>query len=501
MKKNIIILFITAASFTSCNKYLDTNPDMRTEINTVEKLAQLVGTAYPQYDYLAMAEMYSDNVSDKGPNVSGTHINNPFPELYRWEDVQETGRNTPTQYWNGAYAGIAAANQALESIETYNMGPEANPYKGEALIARAYAHWMLVTFFAKPYEPDQPNDSPGIPYVLSPETQPIVKYSRGTVASVYEQVEKDLTEGLALLNGGTWKVPKYHFTPAAAHAFAARFYMFKKEWQKVIDHTNQVFVGGDYNGNLRNYTTELAALTSLTDYNAYFTKADKKFNLLLHEVYANYQRGDIFPQSRFGFSQEIYNSVYSSAAPNPITPAGGVNTNFISRSITYGTGNYTTYTLREYFYITNATANIGLPYIMQPLFTADEALMNRAEAYAQLGNINEAITDLNLFASVRRINFASSGGVTVDKSKTFFNVADDKEAIILTALHFKRVAFMGEGMRWFDILRHKIPVKHSYLDELLNVTYEELGANDLRRAFQIPQEAITLGGLEPNPRN
>ena len=45
----------------SCNKYLDTNPDNRTEINSVDKVAQLVGTAYPAYDYLTFTEAASDN--------------------------------------------------------------------------------------------------------------------------------------------------------------------------------------------------------------------------------------------------------------------------------------------------------------------------------------------------------------------------------------------------------------------------------------------------------
>lgn len=496
---NIFILLLSVASFTSCKKYLDTNPDMRTEINTVEKVAQLVSTAYPQTHYLAMAEMYSDNVSDKGLSVAGTHVNLPYPQMYRWEDVNENGDNTPTQYWNGVYKGIAAANQALESIEKYQLGAAANPYKGEALIARAYAHWMLVTFFSKPYEPGQANDSAGIPYVMDPETKPVVKYDRGTVASVYEQVEKDLLEGLKLIEGGNWKVPKYHFTPAAAHAFAARFYLFKNEWQKVVDHTNQIFVGGNFRGSLRDYVNEASKLNTV-DFNAYFTKADKKFNLLLREVRTVYQRGESFPTSRYGFSPAIFTNLYSSNAKNPIIPSGGDKANFIGRTEQWGLGNYTTYIWREYFYMTNATAQIGEPYIMLPLFTADEALMNRAEAYVQLGKINEAIADCNLFAEVRKPNFQGSGGVTVDKSKTFFKVNTDKDAILQTILHFKRVAFMSEGIRWFDILRHKITVKHDFIGNAGEVTYEELGPEDPRRAFQIPESAITLGGLTANPR-
>ncbi len=51
-------------AFTSCNKYLEENPDNRAEINTVEKVAGLLVSAYPQRHYL-FTETASDNVEDK----------------------------------------------------------------------------------------------------------------------------------------------------------------------------------------------------------------------------------------------------------------------------------------------------------------------------------------------------------------------------------------------------------------------------------------------------
>lgn len=191
-RKNILAI-VLLISFSSCDKYLEVEPDMRTEINTVDKVAKLVGSAYPGYGYLAMAETYSDNVNDKGP-TSGAPLLDPYVDLYKWNDIAGSGNNTPTQYWNACYSAISSANQALESIANFNLGNDALPYKGEALVARAYAHFMLVTFFAKAYEKGAANDSPGIPYVLNPEKEAIIQYSRGTVQSVYDQIQKDLEE-------------------------------------------------------------------------------------------------------------------------------------------------------------------------------------------------------------------------------------------------------------------------------------------------------------------
>jgi len=59
---------------------------------------------------------------------------------------------------------------------------------------------------------------------------------------------------------------------------------------------------------------------------------------------------------------------------------------------------------------------------------------------------------------------------------------------------------MSEGLRWFDILRHRLTVKHDYLDINNDATYKELGPDDNRRMFQIPESAQKHSNLEPNPR-
>lgn len=497
MNKIIIALCgLLLLPFASCKKFLDKSPDNRAELNSIDKVAALVATAYPYYPYCAMGEMYTDNVADKGPNVAGTHVNSPYPQLYKFEDVQDDGNSTPTQFWNGAYQGIAAANQALASIEEYNLGVAANPYKGEALIARAFNEFLLVTFFAKAYEPGGANSSPGVPYVLTPENNPYQKYGRGTVASVYEQIEKDLTEGIPLLAGGQWDVPRYHFTAAAAHAFAARFYLFKGEWQKVIDHANQVVAAGDYTGLLRDYAG--AATTFTTDgtiYANYFCNGDAKFNLLVHEVYSTYQRSTGFYACRYGFSQTaIYAGWYQK--PN------ATGTSFYTYSRQYGAGNPTLSKLREFFFYTNVTAGIGYPYLELPMLTTDEALLNRAEAYAKLGNLDAALADANLCARYKIQNYNSSTqNVTIAKARSFYSSsADDKTAVINTILDFKRWTFMNEGMRYFDILRYKMPVNHILYANDNSESTVTLTADDNRRMFQIPNSAVQIGGLEPNPR-
>ncbi len=490
MKFKHITSFILAASlsFASCSKYLDQEPDMRASINTVDKVKRLIASAYPGNNYLAMAETYSDNVEDK---FVGS-LYQPVPSLYFWQDINDSDSDTPTSYWNACYEAIAAANHALAAIEQNDFGSEVLPYKGEALVARAYAHFMLVSFFAKVYDKTAgaANDSQGIPYVTEPETVVIKQYDRGTVASVYENIRKDLEEGLALLDagGGSWTVPKYHFTPAAAHAFAARFYMFTGEWQKVVDNANAIFAGGNFAGKLVPYNSTFKTL-GFESVRTEFTKAEQPYNLLITETYSGYDR---WWDNRYAMGVSVFQDIY-----NGTTATGAKLYNF---GISYGAPHYTTYIWREFFYVTDATANTGFPMLMVPVLITDEALLNRAEAYIELGNYNAAIADMNLFASNRTDNYnPSTHAVTVEKSKAFFELTDDKQALIETVLQFKHAGFMSMGLRWFDIIRKGITVRHNVIANDERETFVELTPDDPRRVFQIPQEA-QLSGVNQNPR-
>jgi hypothetical protein len=484
---------------TGCKKFLDENPDRRTEINTVEKLGQLLVTAYPDRNYYTFAETASDNAEDKSAALAG-HNNEPFVSIYNWNVAEGTGNGTPTEYWEACYEAIAAANQALKSIEENNFGPAANQYKGEALVARAYAEFMLVTFFSDPYEIGGTNGGLGVPYPLEPESVTRPTYERGTVASTYAQIKKDLEEGLPLLVGAKYQVPHYHFTEQAAKAFATRFYLFAGDWDNVISNANTIYTDGNFKANIRQYTGELYSL-SFTEHRVEYTKAEKTWNLLLATTYSVFQRGSGAGQARYSFGETVKtyfgaNTVFGAPFRNRLSNFGGAP-------------NYGTNKFNEYFYYTNVQAGTGQPYIMAPILTADEALLNRAEAYihkAKKDNMpalyDAAIKDLNDFASTRIVNYnATTHGLTIAKAKDYFGIptATDDEALLQALLQTKRIAFMQEGIRWFDILRHKLPVKHNFIAADGTETFQTLEPGDKRRTFQIPQAAIDAG-ITPNPR-
>ncbi|PWV55846.1 RagB/SusD family nutrient uptake outer membrane protein [Chitinophaga sp. S165] len=486
MKK--ITYYILAAALviaSGCRKYLETAPDQRTQLNTVEKVGELLGTAYPQADYATFTEAASDNASDKGAGAGMLSENiNTAPYFFR--DVTERAQGSPTYYWNACYSAIAAANQALEAISNAEDPADYNAQKGEALVARAYNHFMLVTLFSKVYDQATASQDPGIPYVTTPEKVVNGQYERKTVAFVYEQIEKDLLEGMPLIDNTAYKVPKYHFNKAAANAFAARFYLYKKDYQKVLTYSNNVFPGGNIRSNLRPWVTVYSQLTG-QEAEAIYTKASENANLLLVEAPSDWARS--YGVYRYGLRTDLARALFSFR-----NVTGGVWVQPLYYAGT-NTDNQLVLKFREHFVRSSANANIGVPHTIFPLFTAEEALFNRAEANIYLGNLTAAKQDLNDYASMRIEDYTADFRLTDTKLRNYYGTTDIKAALIFTVLDFKQAEFIQEGMRWFDILRYHIPIVHT------NVAgeTETLAPNDPRRLFQLPQE-VKLAGLEQNPR-
>ena len=467
---------------TGCKKFLEKSPDNRTELNSPDKVSQLLGTAYPAGSYVAFAESLSDNVTDKGVGGTDKTIEDP----YFFRDVTDDQQDSPEWYWAACYSAVAAANQALEACKNASDPASYSSQQGEALLSRAYAHFMLVTFFSRIYDPATAATDEGIPYVTEPEKIVFKNYERKTVAYVYDMIEKDLIEGLPLLDDKRYSVPKYHFTKAAANAFAARFYLFKRDYAKVVDYANQVFSSGNITALLRPWNTTYLTYTPAEMFSIY-AKATEPANLLLAETSSLWGRN--YFTNRYGFTSSKRDEILEANVT-------GGDWAFRNQLYTAGTENYLIPKINEYFVRSSVNATIGIPYVMVPLFTAEEVLFNRAEANDWLGNTTSALADLNTYASTRIVNYSpSTHAITASKINSFYGTTNLQTGILLTILDFKRAEFVQEGMRWFDILRYGIPVTHyTSAGEILQLT-----ATDLRRVLQIPASA-KLAGIDQNPR-
>jgi hypothetical protein len=298
-------------------------------------------------------------------------------------------------------------------------------------------------------------------------------------------IEKDVKEGYPLIDDKIYgEAPKFHFNRRAAAAFAARFYMFKRDYNSVITYATQA-LPGTVADNLRPWNTVLTNLQYL-ELQAEYTKSSERGNLLLQE--ANSVWGRSYASLRFGLGQNVANRLILSENV----------TGWVYAYDMYGSSPefYNIPKFYEHFVTESINASSGNPYNTIPLFTAEEALLNRSEAYLWLNNRTAAINDMNAFVSKNIDEYDPNfDNVTAKKAVDFYGMPNDTTVALINAvLDFKRAFFLHEGMRWFDILRLKLPVQHMVDGRVINIT-----GNDKRKILQLPV-LTQQAGLQPNER-
>lgn len=493
MKKTSYIIAMTGFfSLFSCSEYLEQMPDDRTVIDSNEKVGELLVGAYPEASYIPFLEAMSDNAGDKSPLALVQTLSNQ--QAYQWEVIEQSNQDTPNFYWEQAYRAIAASNHALEAIENRGDLPEDQPYKGEALVARAYNHFMLVNLFSQRYNPNRSYYDLGIPYVEKPEKEVFGDYERGTVEDVYAKIERDLLAGLELISDQAYEVPEYHFTRQAAFAFASRFFLNKGDWNQVINYSNRA-LGTDPTFLLRDW--EYYITLDYLGIEAAYTRFDEPANLLLSEAISTW--GRYAGLNRYGMTTAIRDEIF---------PALNVARGQWLYRIYGGETTLNLPKYKEHFKLTSINATTGIPYIMAPLFTAEEVLFNRAEAYVMLGQYENAIKDINDFLSKRIANYNEASNLVTESEfesfyqfyppelNPFYELDMKQESFLKGILDLKRKEFIQEGMRWFDVKRFNIVLtRKDQSGQVIN----RLAEDDLRRAIQIPQ-AAQAAGITANPR-
>nr|WP_315200492.1 RagB/SusD family nutrient uptake outer membrane protein [uncultured Flavobacterium sp.] len=486
----ITLLLLMLAGVSSCDDFLSEKPDNRTEINTPAKISEVLVNAYPQMSYFDIAETMSDNVFDSGmPETLQKNEQN-----YNWEIQTETNDiDTQAYYWDACYKAIAHANTALQAIDELGNPSSLNPQKGEALLARAYAHFMLVSFWSQRYNPATASTTIGIPYVTKSETELAPQYKRNTVQEVFDFIQKDIEAGLPYITNN-YKEPKFHFNKEAAKAFASRFYLVKGDWNRVIALSNDL--GSKPIGKLRDFASY--KLLSANDQRVSYAKSDAQTNLLIVSANSIVRRSA--SQSRFYLSGARYPEIFGSSA-SPFGKTWLYSFYSSNSSITVFLPKF-----YEYFKYTNVTAGIGEPYVAEVLLSNDEFFLNRIEAHVMAGQISLANDELEYFLSTRTTSYAATDKLTqalivakypviADEYTPFYTMTPVQTSYIKAIAEARRRDFIHEGMRWFDVKRFNIVVNHEIENKPTNILVKD----DNRRALQIPLHA-TSNGVELNPR-
>lgn len=521
MKKYIGFSIIALGlTLTSCDDWLDKLPDNRMELQTPSDVSNLLVSAYPSAHPAYLLEMYSDNTDDC-VNPSWSEASRFQAQAYKWEDITETGEDeSPQELWNRHYLAIASANAAIDLIEGKGSPAEYSEQLGEALLCRAYAMFQLSTVFCKAYNPATASTDLGLPYPTHPEKVVGTVYTRGTMEDLYGQIDKDLQRGLPLVSSNYSK-PKFHFNTDAAKAFAARFYLYKGDFAKAITYATEV-LGADPTAKARDWDAYSALNMNDQIRPEAWVSADEKCNFLLQTVYSEwgaisgpYLYGDKYAHSyRITYDEDIASKGPFGAANSTFKQRVWSNTalaKLFHRKVPY-----------EFEY-TDLQAGIGYPHAEYAVFTTEQLLLERAEAYALSGELQKAVDDYNTIMKIYQkypktftlkqivdfyngVDYYTPKKATVKKHfvKPVYTIdaeGSDQEALLQAILHLRRIMELGEGYRMQDVKRYGIVIyrRQTNTSFTISAVTDSLTVDDPRRAIQLPQDVIT-SGLEPNDR-
>lgn len=240
MKKILLLLLTLGVFFVSCDEFLDEPPTKSSAktLDTAEDLNKLFNNL--SYSYYSPPDFFCTDNFDLPIEVYDEK-----PTTFSFKIIEQYLFNTSIQEaydatWSRRYRTIWNCNLAINVIEEQSItGSEAlmQTLKAEAHFIRATEYFGLVMNYC--LHPTEANaDEPGLP--LRTETDFEEDLSRASLKETYDFIEADLQEALKLdvPHAQNWRA-----STAAVHAFAARYYLYRGDFDKAEQYANSALGG------------------------------------------------------------------------------------------------------------------------------------------------------------------------------------------------------------------------------------------------------------------
>ncbi|MCD4696666.1 MAG: RagB/SusD family nutrient uptake outer membrane protein, partial [Bacteroidales bacterium] len=241
MKKYLIIIIAIFTLTTSCEKFLDEQPQgdyPTSEFFKTENHAKLAIDGC--YEPLSFAN--PDNrlwvVTDV---VSNDAVKGGFPgdqadiELIDNFHIYEDNGNLGT-IWSIYYEGVSRCNMVIKHVPDIDMDEALkNRILGEAFFLRGYFYFQLCNIFGN------------IPLVLEPLSPEDMQVANSQQQDVYEHVESDFISAFGFMENALGQNPGVYpsgelgrATPGAAKALLAKTYLFEEKWSDAASTAGEV---------------------------------------------------------------------------------------------------------------------------------------------------------------------------------------------------------------------------------------------------------------------
>ena len=474
MRKIIYTLLSLTTGFalTSCSKdFTETQfhqGEQMAPLSSVEQLTSFVngtyvkmrdvyylGSYYRAYGEVRSDEMYNTEKTGRLLGVS----------TYTMKTTEQEAEST----WKAIYRVIGNANIAINAADNLTWGGSNDPVeianeikrlKGQAYTIRALALFDLLRLYGQQYA----GGTLGVPIPL--QYDPNASSTRATVAQTEAQIESDLNRANALFEAigdvveQTSSSEKNYISPLALKAIASRYYLYKGDYAKVAELSEEIISSGKY------------AVAAKDDLQGTFSKPDAGNSVFELTV------GTTSSLSSDAYDYLVhYSPGYAQLAVSEqavaLYEANDVRRTFITSGVL---GGQTKYFLNNKFYGLQGSNNIKV-------IRYEEVLLNAIEAH---------------------LNTDDPAG-TGDKTKGYYNTLrherglSDVSAVTLDDLKKERVReLVGEGQRYWDLLRWAAAIPQ--LNSAGNVVRSR-NIGDKLLAFPIPKSEVdspNSGGVSQN---
>jgi hypothetical protein len=392
-----------------------------------------------------------------------------FLSMYRWIDHRNAngGSTFPYSFY---YRIISNANLIINGIlNTPGLQADKNNLLGQALTYRAWAYFNLVQLYGKRFVKGETNDGLGVPLVL---TNTIDPQPRATVAAVYTQLNKDLTDAAGLLT--KTRPDKSNFNLSVVLGIQARVALTQQEWATAatkaaearagytLMNTAAQFADGSSNWSNSEWMWGSSQIDDQTEY----------FTAYLAYISCNFNSTNIRTNPKL-----ISRSLYTTMDANDLRRALWVVAPTASNSITPPGGSRVAYMNQKFRAKGDANSVGDIPYMR-----AAEMFLIEAEALARNNNETGSKAVFTTFMKTRVPTYTTS--------------TNSGAAYLTEIMNSRRVELWGEGFRFFDLkrLNQALDRTGSNHNSALAVSMT-MAAGDNAWQWLIPQSEINANPL------
>ncbi len=439
MKSKIITGILAAGLFFSCNKD-KLNPSPQSDLPDTDAFATAARAAQQvngMYVLLKSSFFFGSRFIVYGDVRGEDFLNrttNGVTGLQTWNFSATPATNEVQYVWRDAYACINQCNIVLARVDEAPITDVLkNQYKGEARVLRALSYWGLLTLYAKPFA-DGNGANPGVPLRLTAEySTGNNSMTRSTVAQVYAQILADLNfaeTNLPLTNGSA-ELNTTHVHRNTAIALKTRMLLAMQRWADVITEAEKLVPAAAPFQASTGVAHRLEANVSSVFASPYTT---------LESIFSMPFTTLDLPGTQNGLANYYMPGPVGALDYTLNTTAAGIVSN----------ASWKATDARKAFVGTSGTSTVWRKFPSNPqtdyapVIRYAEVLLNLAEARVRQTNSVDARA-IDLLNAVHRRSDNTTTYVAGDFA--------DAPALLAQIAIERRIEFLGEGLRNFDIMR------------------------------------------------